>query len=518
MSDISDPLPYITIKDLHNSSAGMNINPFFGKWTTTSTCPPLHSYRWILDTINNIRYERPLITENHTTFNAPYFIIPTGTRIISPDISSYTQSVVYTHADTQAGPILIVSSPTIATSTTDLAAASYSVFMDINTAGKPALTPDDKQIHWVWFRKIGYKLTTEILERAASWIACNPGFQFHLWTNLADASEYEDFMSDIPAILKSLYLPHIQVHYNSEFYTVIRDWIYAHCSEETQSVFEIIWNSSERQNIIMKTDYSRNILLATFGGIYADFNDLVCLAPVSPFIQNHTDSFVGVTDVTTDYHASNYFLYSSKNNATWQTIVSRCTDTLPTVFSLIYDAESLTATRAMIRELVIHGTPPDPEKIQHQLERIDFPQCKYSHYIFAILLAISLTVNKDTSLYQQLTPGLLRYSPKTMNRLLDLIKDCPTEIKTQLLEILETEEFAAAWRYARTDMYMSWIMYHSNLPIYCRQMKIPITLVPFGYLLRYSCILSFVGHLGDGTSYGRPASQKTTMRRLLMLA
>lgn len=506
-------LPYKHIKEIHNSHT---INPFFGKWTSSTTPPTtLDSYRWILDTITKVRYERPQIKTDTMMSFAPYFVTKTGDKIFRPDV--IRASVVYTHANTSENPILIISTPDVASSSTNLAAAAYAVFMG-NAATETPLTPSDKQIHWVWFRKPAYCLTAEIFERASSWIECNvdDGFQFHLWTNLADAAESDEFLADIPKDMKDRYLPHIQIHYKTEFYETIRNWIYTHCSAETQTVFENVWNSSEKQDIVMKTDYTRNILLAVHGGIYADFNDLLCLAPVAPFLVTHAGSFTGVTDTLADSHASNYFLYASRHNPEWQALVIRCTETLPTVHGVIYDTESLDVARTLLRGIIETGSTPDLPTIQRQLNRVDFPLSKPQHYVYAMAMALGIT-RGSSSMSNEITVLLQRFNrPQFVENVIKIIQSATTDKET-LLASLSSEEFAAAWRYARTDMYLSWIMYHSNLPIYCRQMKIPIPMVPFGYLLRYSCLLSFIGHLGDGTSYGRPPSQKTTMRQLLNL-
>jgi hypothetical protein len=530
------PLPYGTIKTLYNSPTGMSINPFFGKWEQLKATPnDLEQYSWFLDTIGQKAYHRPMITTDGLTRPARYFLDAAGAQIPLLQLERYYPPMkrgVFVHARTMDGNILIAAPRAVAADPHALAAAAYQTYAKGRAPAIRKVEDSDRQIHWVWFRRTPtWRLDEEIVLRAASWIELNPGYTFHLWTNLADATELTDFLADLPADVRKRYFSSeggsdikIQVHFADEFRATVFDWLAANVNAETQAVFATVWDSTERQNTVMKTDYTRNILLAVHGGIYTDFNDLVCLSPIEPFLEAHAGNFTGVSDNTSDNNASNYFMYAGKNNTEWRDITVRCTETLPTIHAVIYSADALAAARGIL-QCIVEGRSLDMTAIQTVLDScpLSTERIQPKHFLYTVCMGLEFALGRESAAGAMIRGFLQpnthnRMKPSFLMEVVSLLTSLRADIAPLLAEGEGSDRFATWWRFARTDMYLNPIMHSTNLPIYCREQKIPIWLPPYSYLLRYACLLSFVGHLGDGSSYGMDPTRRTTMRKLLGVA
>ena len=516
------PLPYSKIKELYNTD-GFNLNPFFGRWRRLDACPSLDIYNVILDTIVGIRLNHPTITTNCVTRLAPYFIKSGEKEEVQMDFRQVSSAInhkncAYIHADTVEGPYLLVVEEGVAQNTLELASRVYKIYAGDNVIATRPVIDSDKQVHWVWFRKSPtWKLTNEIVLRAASWIELNPSFTFHLWTNLRDEAELIDFLGALELQIRERYFTsgRITVHFEEDFREQLFNWFSEHMPH-LYDLFQMVWFSQERQDIVMKTDYARNILLAIHGGLYADFNDLVCVAPIEPLLEAHAGQFFGVTDNTSKENASNYLLYAAADNKEWLDIVKRCTETLQRVYSIVHSAGALQYAREVINEMVC-GRKPMLDKINTYFPGDFATLYTNNNFIHTAIVAIHRTLGTTRSdvgrkLYEIEMRSLHgRYKPTFIADCMGIMERAEQEI----MDCIQTEEFEQNWRFAVAHVYLRAIMYCSNLPIFCRQQKIPIYLVPFSYLLRYSCLLSFVGHIGDGTSYGGEVTKSVTMRGLL---
>jgi hypothetical protein len=498
----------------------MNLNPFFGKWELLKQFPEdIMMYRYAINTLNQMVLHHPMITKDNLTAPAPYYLQDT-TELAFPIVKASLQAnpdAVYIHADTVEGPYLLVSDASLAADPVTLATTVYKLYASKTIAkATREVEESDRHIHWLWFRKPGYRLTEEIVLRAASWIEQNPGYTFHLWSSLKDDVEKAEFLENLTEESRNRYFDSgaITVHYDDEFREVVFQWITEH-APHLSALFETVWNSRERQDTVMKTDYTRNIILAIYGGIYTDFNDLLCLAPIEPFLEAHAGSFVGCTDNTSPQNASNYFMYAAKGNADWLDITKRCFDTLPLVRDTIYSEEALQAARDTVTAFA-QGQFPSSKKGEELLTAgfNSYIPAKFYHYAVGFCLMHALP--ETSPALQPIRELMLRSTHGRVKPAFtaELISHCRT-IQDELLALIPTEHFAAMWRFAHTDIYLNPIMHRTNLPIFCREQNIPIFLAPFGYLLRYGCLLSFVGHLGDATSYGMAPQQKTTIRHLV---
>jgi hypothetical protein len=512
---MSIPLPYHTLKGLHASKEGISINPFFGRWTESGTLPEdLQPYRVIIDVVGERVYDHPFVTSAGMTAPARYFT-RRGEQLAFSETRAliYHDNASYVTVGTVEGNYLVIAPKEIIGDERLLASRAYKAWVK-DTCAAPAnraVTDTDRQVHWVWFRKSpAYRLTEEIVLRAASWIELNPGYTFHLWTSVVDAEEMVDFLADLPHDVRSRYFDEgrITVHYREEFRQTVFDWLDEQMPELV-GLFTTVWNSTERQDIVMKTDYTRNILLAARGGIYTDFNDLLCLGPIEPVLEAHAGRCIGVTDNTTLNNASNYFMYAGADSEEWRELTKECTATLPRVYGVIHNAEVYDVVCGAVREMASGRAPTDAEVVRALNQGFPEDGHQVRHFIHAIAYAIELTKKDDTALSDLLRRSAHgRYKPS-------FIADVTNHVQRIGAGILDDPAFEATWRFAITDIYLRSIMYRTNLPIFCRQQNKPMYMLPFGYLLRYGCLLSFVGHLGDGTSYGSDPANRAAMRNLL---
>jgi hypothetical protein len=171
-------------------------------------------------------------------------------------------------------------------------------------------------VNWVWFRRAGYKLTQEIIERATSWIVVNPDCRFHLWTDIPNQEELDDFLSLLKPDWRERFVNKVTIHMRDETNAIVETVLTELESEETAESIALLRSEFaclERQARVYKTDFARLFILYKRGGIYADFNDLLCLAPMRDLMAIYgTEKPLGVTDLADLNHASNYFMYSPK--------------------------------------------------------------------------------------------------------------------------------------------------------------------------------------------------------------
>jgi hypothetical protein len=522
------PLDYAGIKTLHASPEGGRINPFFHKYhPLSSSSISILRYQYVIDTVHGAAYERPFVTVDRLTTPAAYYIPYTGPSTVNTSQSqSHSEKIApeeimrrisglrYYYINTVAGSHLVAHDHY--EEPQQVADRAYRTLAGCSIArARREVIASDRQIHWVWFRKPGYRLTEEIVLRAASWVELNPGFRTHLWSSLGGPEELADFLADLSADLRAKYFSGaITVHYHEEFRDAVFSWLADNSAgKDVIETFMQVWESSERQDIVMKTDYTRNILLAKYGGIYTDFNDLLCLAPVEPLLQAHAGACIGVTDNLSANNASNYFMYAGVDCAEWGDIVRRQTATIVDVRAMIYEPGALDIGRQVMLNLLNGQTgllPPDSGW------RPDWPDARhitFKHLVFTLCLAA-----REITRHQDLYTFINRHSHGRMRD--DFIGRAGAllsrpDIAGILRQVVAGEAWGRHWRHARTDMFLNPIMHRSNLPIYCREQEIPLFLHPHGYLLRYGSLLSYVGHLGDASSYGNEAQRKTTMLHLL---
>jgi hypothetical protein len=509
---------------LHNSPEGTEINPHFGKWKALPHFPnDMNAYCAIIDTTRRIMYYRPTIKQEGLVRTADHFVDPQGKEVRLSAVLLFYSDMVYIHAETEQGNYLIAVPERFAKDTTTIVAQTYKAIVRYTHPPTRPITAADRQIHWVWFRRTPtWRLTEEIVLRAASWIELNPGYRFNLWTNLRDAEELADFLADLPADLRIRYFDRvITVRFAAEFRATVFGWLEEHASAHTEEVFDAVWDSTEPQDMLLKTDFSRNILLTVHGGIYADFNDVICLAPIEPLLEAHAGNYVGVSDSSQLGHASNYFMYAAADNAEWTDIVLRSMETLPEICRGIHRTRALRSARDILRS-GLDGSQIDMERVREALRvsPLGIPSITEPHYLQALCLALGIVFEETplADVFADFIQTIIK-KPGRRGKKLTVSAELAALLQKhqeQIAPLLQESDplFGPAWRLALMDMYLYPVMYRSNLPLFCRERGYPIWLVPFGNLMRYGCMLSFVGHLADGTSYGMDSGRDISIRYL----
>lgn len=382
-------------------------------------------------------------------------------------------------------------------------------------AAAPAALP----VHWVWFRRPGYRLTQEIIERATSWIAINPDCTFHLWTDIPTAADVEDFLSNIAPAWRTHFLAHTTVHLADETAALIEATLTDFTDDGTAAGIAALraeFASPQRQARVYKTDFARLFILWTHGGIYCDFNDLLCLAPVRQLFATYDPAKpLGVSDHADLNHATNYFLYSPARNAEWGAILRAMIADVPALVRMIRDTEMAAAVRGATEAILRNCTrseyvPYDVSAIQACFARMQLPYIGNEHIPDSLFERMSYIILTDIA-PEALKPTFkarldwVRRPPRVTRRSTATGPPAfPTVDEDGLMTMADrlAETFEAQFLFWWTDFNLRTLMHFTNLPIYCRMRKIALEMIPYGYYLSYACMVSWVGHIGDGTSYG----------------
>jgi hypothetical protein len=222
--------------------------------------------------------------------------------------------------------------------------------------------------------------------------------------------------------------------------------------------------------------------------------------PIESLLECHAGSYIGVTDLNTQEYASNYFMYASKDNIEWRNIVIKCTQTLPHIKSFMYDDLIFHQIKTLIQAMTSNSDYiTELKKIRRYSNRATD---------FAILQTMMSALSDCLSLFDNYIRAY--YKKKDISVLLPLFQ----QNKDVILSAIETSEFRDAWLKHYAYLYLHYIMFSTNLPIFCREQNIPLYLLPYSYLLRYGCLFSYIGHLGDGTSLGGSPSLNHSIRNL----
>jgi hypothetical protein len=377
----------------------------------------------------------------------------------------------------------------------------------------------DPDIHWVWFRKPGYHLTQEIVERASSWIVLNPGSKFHLWTDISTNADVDDFLKNIKPEWLAQFRAATTIHLRDETYgmmeTVMREIECGDCAETSEGlrILRTEFESPERQARVFKTDFCRLFVLWLHGGIYTDFNDLLCLGPIKEAMAIYgTEKPLGVTDLYDLNHASNYFMYCPARDSHWMYIMKEMVKHFKYLINMIRDVEM----EACVKQAVLKALescaspthiPQSVAELQTVYRRQELPYIGnenisdglWERILFVILVdcvpdPYKGWINERLDLLKRPQRRRRGVSEPTFQTL------TPDQI-SELRGIIETK-FHTSFLFWWVDYNLRVLMHYTNLPIYCRMRKIALSMLPFGYFFNYCCMLSYVGHIGDGTSYG----------------
>jgi hypothetical protein len=189
------------------------------------------------------------------------------------------------------------------------------------------LSPNDLQMHWIWFREKGFYLPDKILVRAKSWIELNPTLRFQLWTNLVDVEEPRDFISQLNEDHQKLMMSgRIEIKYQSDLCQIVEQFCHTYLESlrtecdflhhlycEQPPVINAITQytttpthhtmtttiQTELQNTykinrIFRVDLLRIIVLCLCGGLYSDFNDTICFYPMKYFLTMYRGEYLPI--------------------------------------------------------------------------------------------------------------------------------------------------------------------------------------------------------------------------------
>lgn len=377
----------------------------------------------------------------------------------------------------------------------------------------------DPDIHWVWFRKPGYHLTQEIVERATSWIALNPGSKFHLWTDIPTTTDVDDFLIKIKPDWLERFKAATTIHLRDETYGIMESVMSAIECEETAEGLRILkaeFDSPERQARVFKTDFFRLFVLWHQGGIYTDFNDLLCLAPIKEAMAIYgMEQPLGVTDLYDLNHASNYFMYCPARDSHWMYIMKEMVKHFKYLIRMIRDEEM----EACVKQGVMKAlescassvyTPQPISELQTVYRRQELPYIGNEHINDALWERILYVILVDCvpDPYKGWINARLDYikRPATRRRrggaaAESVFQTLTPEQISELRGVVDSA-FHTSFLFWWVDYNLRVLMHYTNLPIYCRMRKIPLSMLAFGYYFNYCCMMSYVGHIGDGTSYG----------------
>jgi hypothetical protein len=221
------------------------------------------------------------------------------------------------------------------------------------------LTSADKMIHWIWFREKDFHLPDKIMVRAKSWIELNPDHTFYLWTNLADKSELDDFISKLDENNRKYFNGRIIVMYRGDTYAIVEEFYQKYMgvlSGDAESILAHLFKAQDRTvtttsttastatsttttvttvttlannykiNRIFRTDMLRIMVLNMCGGIYSDFNDTICFYPVKYLLTLYKNEYFVGTDYDPDHpiFRNNYFMYNSMKDQEFVDLSMKC--------------------------------------------------------------------------------------------------------------------------------------------------------------------------------------------------
>lgn len=372
-------------------------------------------------------------------------------------------------------------------------------------------------VHWVWFRRPGYYLTQEIIERASSWIALNPESRFHLWTDIPTEEDVADFLKNIKPEWLAPFRAATTIHLAAETAHVMESVLQTLGCDETAEGLRLLraeFASTERQARVYKTDFFRLFVLWHTGGVYADFNDLLCLGPIREALAIYgCEAPLGVSDLYDLNHASNYFLYSPKHNEQWLNTIKDMVKHFVYLIRMIRDVDMEACVKqGVLRALESCVSPMHIPQSVTELQTVyarqelpyigneRIPDSLWERILFVIL--VDCVPDPYKAGINARLDMLKRPQRNRRRGGADPVFQTLTGAQIDELRAVVEEKFHASFLFWWVDYNLRVLMHYTNLPIYCRMRRLPLSLLPFGYFVNYSCALSYVGHIGDGTSYG----------------
>lgn len=416
-----------------------------------------------------------------------------------------------------------------------------------------------KTLYWVWFRKPGYKLTRLIWERAQTWIAMNPEMRFVLWTDIEDATELKEFLSDIqnpePFWNGRITIKYFEdtinfVHYYLQKYRIHR--------LDAENYIQLLKSRNHGYTLIAKTDYLRAMILHDQGGFYADFNDCICMVPMRYWFHEmyHQQSFVLPCDTFNPTQISNYFIFVPPNSKEFELLHRKTFASFSSLLKFVRDYAPVkkvigtifpTYAKQFLKKLKANVS--DPIK---QLAEMMIPAFQDPSVINALSAAIEFDVRKGLSLCDQRAKVFFpiyvyKYISEKFKRphlkhiydyfsnefakiarfnehktssgsiTITYFNNMYKEDKNALEDFIEKEYdafFELLDQCSGDEAFLEFLHYQflrnftfiamdmTNFMLHVNNPSIE-NLVPFSYVLLNTTCMTLVGHYGDGTSMQR---------------
>jgi hypothetical protein len=368
-------------------------------------------------------------------------------------------------------------------------------------------------IHWIWFRKPKFKLPNAIMKRASSWICINPQFKFILWTDLQDYTELLDFISDIDEDYKELFMKEkIKVIYHKEVIRFINNFMRKQGKNYT--LLLDIFNRKKKHEIIYKTDYLRYMILYEMGGIYTDFNDCICLYPMTLFLTFYENDFIfgrDSSEIHKQFDYNNYFIYTKKENKELLDFMIKSLDNLEQLTLFINDSILIKKAITLFLDIMM-----DIKKGEFNLEKYKNEYLKtflgtiYLKPEFKDFIIIEI---KKRNITHEIFIKYLEYIKDYEENISDILEayiklgkigkyDLDIDIISKFFNY-NYESNLDEFVFINTSIFLNIIISTTNLPFFIhRTNKTNVKSIDNCYLLKYMTYLSFIGHLYDSTSFG----------------
>lgn len=177
-------------------------------------------------------------------------------------------------------------------------------------------------LHMVWFRKGDYRFKQAQMDRVISWIELNPEIKCHLWTDMVDVAEIDDFFAEVSESHRCLFKEKVVIKYLEDTAGFVEGYFAKRKEDKAIKLFDkenFIKIIRERDNshiLIAKTDYLRAMILHDIGGFYVDFNDCQCMVPLKYWMKElfKTQEIIWPCDTFNPKMISNYFMYVPKGS------------------------------------------------------------------------------------------------------------------------------------------------------------------------------------------------------------
>jgi len=369
-------------------------------------------------------------------------------------------------------------------------------------------------INWIWFRKPGFTLDNIVLKRVATWFDLNPDFKFIFWTNINNEKELNEFLSNCDKQYIELFLSKTIIKYNNELLNFVNVFFrkYLLKIKDVKLLLDTFYRN-EKYDIIYKTDYLRYMIIYEYGGIYVDFNDCICLEPMTIFIYFHEKDLIFGKDssINNKIDINNYFIYSKKNNQNLLNYITKSLEFFPKIYNFITDKTFIKSQLNIFYNII------NDIKNNKQIDYNVYKKKYLEHFLLLTYFDIDLKDNivvfiKNNDIVKNLLNKYLdyvvEYEENISNIIYDIKNNMPirNKIDDEFIHNFfdyhynnHLEDFI----FMNTSLYLNIIIGIINIPHFCKNyLKIDINTIDSCYLLKHMSFLSFIGHLYDNTCYG----------------